>query len=166
MNVKKTLHYRTKKWFVADCLGSCFLVTDLLYLASCHSASAFQSGGFLWTAGNWMDDLTQICFGTEWISRADDASWCPAWRAVPTALHMCRGTTGCESRRPGRAKHSKPLVHPLHQHTHSVVSMEVGGIVNNCLYLEGSRKVTYLEYDFTLKGDHEGNHMCRLTSLC
>lgn len=64
MKVKYTC-IAPKNFFVSVCLGSCFLVTDFCYLASCHSASAFQSGGFLWTAGDWMDDLAQICFGKE-----------------------------------------------------------------------------------------------------
>lgn len=40
-------------------------VTDFCYLAGRHSASAFQSGGFVGTAGDWRDDLTQICLGTQ-----------------------------------------------------------------------------------------------------
>lgn len=109
-----------KNFFVSVCLGPCLLVTDFCYLASCHSASAFQSGGFLWTAGDWMVDLAQICFGKEWISQADDASWCPAFLAVPTALHMWRGTIGFENRRPGRTNHSKPLgLLPPTTHTHT-----------------------------------------------
>lgn len=78
-------------FFVTICLGSSFLVTDICYLAICHSVSAFQSADFLRTAGVWMDDLAQICFGTEWISQADDASCYSACLAMPTALHMCRG---------------------------------------------------------------------------
>lgn len=156
------LHHCTKIWFVAVCLGSSFLVTDFCYLASCHSASVFQSGGFWWTAGDWMDDLAQICFGTEWISRADDASWCPACLAMPTALHMCKGTTGCENRRPGSPHHSKPLcLSPLH----SVVSKEEGGKVNNCLYLQRSSKSAPLNATLWQR-DCEGTHTCSLTSLC
>lgn len=73
------------------------VVTDFVfffYLASRYSASAFQSGGFWWTAGAWMDDLAQTCFWTERISWADDASWCPACLDVPSALHMCGSTKG------------------------------------------------------------------------
>lgn len=112
-----------------------------------------------------MDDLTQICFGTEWISQADDASWCPACLAVPTALHMCWGTTGCENRRPGSPHHSEPLSLP--PPSHSFVSKEESGKVNNCLYLQRSSKSapfepecntmttwlwrhTHLQSDFTL----------------
>lgn len=81
------------------------LVTDICYLASCHSVSAFQSAGFLWTAGAWTGDLTQICFGTEWISWADDASCYPACLAMPTA-HV-QGSADCENRRLSRPDHSK-----------------------------------------------------------
>lgn len=102
-----------QKWFLSVYLGSSFLVTDFCYLASCHSVSVFQSGDSWWTAGEWTDDLAQICFGTEWLSWADDASWHPACLAMPTVMHMCKGTTGCENRRSGSPHRSKsPSISP------------------------------------------------------